>query len=145
MVGRTILLSGSDSMARTRVHFSGIFGRPRFFVAQGSVTIPSLSGGSVASRSNSVNSSSLIVPIDPLSSNSVGYDILIEFGEDSLSIHLGESRFYRKYLFRFICEISLACYRFFFKSLINIPYTTIKTLSFTNMNNNSGQIPSGRR
>ena len=68
IVGKLTLIKASDSIAITRVHFSSILGRPLFFASSGAGMKLCLDGGSVASWSNSVNSSSLTVPSDALSS-----------------------------------------------------------------------------
>ena len=71
MVGRFILFSASVSIAMIRVHFSSILGLPLFLASSGPTSMPYLAGGSLISWSNSVNSSSLTVPRDQLSSSSI--------------------------------------------------------------------------
>ena len=98
MVGRLILFSASVSMAITLVHFSSILGLPLFLDSSGPTSMPYLAGGSLISWSNSVNSSSLTVPRDQLSSSSMFLITDKKILGMSLNIHLGESRFYWPYL-----------------------------------------------
>ena len=94
MVGRLILARASYSIANTLVHFSSMRGLPLFLDYSGSGSIPCLAGGSLTSWSNSVNSSSFMVPRDPLSSSSMFLISNYKIFGVSLIIHLGESLFY---------------------------------------------------
>ena len=122
-VGIWTLFNGSDSIAITLVHFSSTFGLPLFLTSSSSITIPCLTGGSLMSWSNSVNSSSLIVPREPLSSPYIICDVLDKYWLESNEIHLGENRLNARFLGSYVIWISIKYHRVF-NRLLNIKKIT---------------------